>query len=657
LSVEEKGSSNGAAANGASRIRDTILQESKHTNGATAVYDQDPPGPRSVHNYMEQVPFFLNDDGGPPRWFSPVTPAPPADAPSLLFLPGMDGTGLGMILHYESLGRLFNMQCLHVPVRDRTPFIGLLKIAEEAVLAEAARRPNSPIYLVGDSFGGSLSLAVAARNPKIDLVLILANPATSFDRSQLRPLFPLLQAAPSQWFAAVPYLLSFIMGDPIKMAEARVKMSDSAAERAVQLQESLLSLLPTLPTLADVVPKDALVWKLDLLHEAALFTNSRLHAVRAQVLILASGKDRMLPSAEEARRLKKILPNSKVRYFKDSGHTLLLEGGLNLANVIEGAGFYRRGRTRDVVTDFVVPTMDEFDAAYEKNAKLVWQATSPVFFSTTADGEVQQGLHNIPNDRPVLFVGNHMYFGLDMTLIIYKVFKERGLMIRGLAHPVLFLDNFESDLQEPTMSDLYRAFGAVPVSGKTMFKLLQKGYSTLLYPGGAREALHRKGEAHKIFWPERSEFVRMAARFGCTIVPISTVGEDDIVNILLDINDIRRIPTLEERVSVPAINIRSNLTEEVGDQPVHFPFAAPNLTPGRLYVKFGKPIITAGKEKELQQDKEQAQIVYKHVQGEVERGIEYLLWKREEDPYREFAPRILYEQTGGGDRQAPTFKV
>jgi len=53
---------------------------------------------------------------------------------------------------------------------------GLLKIVEEAVLAEHARRPKSPIYLVGDSFGGSLSLAVAARNPKLDLVLILANP-------------------------------------------------------------------------------------------------------------------------------------------------------------------------------------------------------------------------------------------------------------------------------------------------------------------------------------------------------------------------------------------------------------------------------------------------------------------------------------------------
>lgn len=42
------------------------------------------------------------------------------------------------------------------------------------------------------------------------------------------------------------------------------------------------------------------------------------------------------------------------------------------------------------------------------------------------------------------------------------------------------------------MSDLYRAFGAVPVSSKAMFKILKNGQSLLLYPGGAREALHRK---------------------------------------------------------------------------------------------------------------------------------------------------------------------
>jgi alpha/beta superfamily hydrolase len=51
-----------------------------------------------------------------------------------------------------------------------------VKLVGETVRSENATKPNSPIYLIGESFGGSLALAVAACNPHIDLVLILANP-------------------------------------------------------------------------------------------------------------------------------------------------------------------------------------------------------------------------------------------------------------------------------------------------------------------------------------------------------------------------------------------------------------------------------------------------------------------------------------------------
>lgn len=37
--------------------------------------------------------------------------------------------------------------------------------------------------------------------------------------------------------------------------------------------------------------------------------------------------------------------------------------------------------------------------------------------------------------------------GLDLSLIIYQMFKERGIMIRGLAHPMLFETKMEEDLQ------------------------------------------------------------------------------------------------------------------------------------------------------------------------------------------------------------------
>ena len=43
---------------------------------------------------------------------------------------------------------------------------------------------------------------------------LVLDAATSFDRSQLQPLFPLLRATPSDFFSAVPFLLSFIMGMP-----------------------------------------------------------------------------------------------------------------------------------------------------------------------------------------------------------------------------------------------------------------------------------------------------------------------------------------------------------------------------------------------------------------------------------------------------------
>lgn len=51
-----------------------------------------------------------------------------------------------------------------------------MKLIEEKVKTENRRAPNRPIYLVGESIGACFALAVAARNPHLDLVLILANP-------------------------------------------------------------------------------------------------------------------------------------------------------------------------------------------------------------------------------------------------------------------------------------------------------------------------------------------------------------------------------------------------------------------------------------------------------------------------------------------------
>lgn len=57
--------------------------------------------------------------------------------------------------------------------------------------------------------------------------------------------------------------------------------------------------------------------------------------------------------------------------------------------------------------------------------------------------------------------------------------------------------------------------------------------------------------------------------------------------------------------------------------------------------------------REYFRDPKNVRATYEELKGELEGGIDYLLRKREDDPYRRFFPRIFYEMSSG---QAPSFK-
>lgn len=83
-----------------------------------------------------------------------------------------------------------------------------------------------------------------------------------------------------------------------------------------------------------------------------------------------------------------------------------------------------------------------------------------------------------------------------MGLFIGEFALMRGEILRGLGHPMLFnkqRSNADQYVEAviPTF-DQARLLGAAPVSGMTLYKFLQSGSSVLLYPGGNREATHRK---------------------------------------------------------------------------------------------------------------------------------------------------------------------
>ena len=119
-------------------------------------------------------------------------------------------------------------------------------------------------------------------------------------------------------------------------------------------------------------------------------------------------------------------------------------------------------------------------------------ATGSILFSTLEDGKIVKGLAGVPNEGPVLIVGYHMLMGLELPPLCEAFLREKNIMVRGLAHPMLFSKTPESSSSEFSLTDWMRVFGAVPVTPSNLFKLLSTKSHVLLYPGGTREALHHK---------------------------------------------------------------------------------------------------------------------------------------------------------------------
>ncbi|XP_074275174.1 phytyl ester synthase 2, chloroplastic-like [Silene latifolia] len=618
---------------------------------------------KSVADYFDQAGVMVEltgRDGAGPRWFTPVECGAPRlnRVPLLLYLPGIDGVGLGLVRHHEKLGKIFEVWCLHIPAMDRTSFAELVKLVNGVVRSEHSRLPNRPIYLVGESVGACLALAVASHNLNMDIVLVLVNPATSFSRSSLQLPASLLSSSPVQSLFSITSPFNQVTGDSMRGFVDAVEKILGQSEASKDLLQGFSSLSSYYSVIASLFPGNTFLWKLEMLQNACAYANSRLHAIRAQTLILLSGRDPLLPSQDEGERLRKVLTKCEIRKLTDNGHFLLLEDDIDLVYILKGASYYRRGRNCDYVTDFLPPTPSEFKRV-ENEYWWFDPILSPVMLSTLEDGKIVEGLEGIPSEGPTLLVGYHMLLGFELVPLVLRILTEKNILVRGIAHPLMFFRQGHGKLPDLSSYDMFRAMGAVPVSGTNLFKLLASKSHILLYPGGMREALHRKDEEYQLFWPEESEFVRMAARFGAKIVPFGAVGEDDIGKVVFDYDDLARIPyfrTEMEQLTNESLKLRAESSGEVSNQQVHLPGILPQV-PGRLYYLFGKPIDTKERRHELK-DRQKAQEMYMEVKGEVERCLAYLKEKRETDPYRSLISRIVYRSTHGGlSSEIPTFEL
>lgn len=141
------------------------------------------------------------------------------------------------------------------------------------------------------------------------------------------------------------------------------------------------------------------------------------------------------------------------------------------------------------------------------------------------------GLENLAKNKPSLYVSNHTLLGLtDGPLYMPMLMKEKDIYLRPLA------DKMQKNL--PLWRSIVTDIGAVEGSRENCDRLMQFKQHILVFPGGTNEISKIKGEEYKLKWQERFGFVKLAIENEYPIIPISSLGGDEIYDIIFDKKEI-----------------------------------------------------------------------------------------------------------------------
>ena len=142
------------------------------------------------------------------------------------------------------------------------------------------------------------------------------------------------------------------------------------------------------------------------------------------------------------------------------------------------------------------------------------------------------GLSNLSENKPAIYVSNHTLLGLtDGPLYIPKIYEEKNIYLRVL------VDNMHLSL--PLWRSIMTDLGAVTASPEHAIELMEQKQHILVFPGGANEICKTKDNAYQLDWKNRFGFVRLAIEQGYPIIPIASLGGDELYDIVADKKDFK----------------------------------------------------------------------------------------------------------------------
>lgn len=186
--------------------------------------------------------------------------------------------------------------------------------------------------------------------------------------------------------------------------------------------------------------------------------------------------------------------------------------------------------------------------------------------------------------KPALFVGNHTLYGLlDVPLFVEHIREQHGVHLRSLGDRMHF--------HIPVWKDLLTKGGMVLGSPENCHALMASGQSIIVFPGGAREVMRRKGEKYQLIWKKRTGFARLAIEHGYDIIPFASVGADDCFDIVIDANDIQQNTTAQKLLKTFKLNNKLRGGDILPPIPTGVGYL-PIPKPQRFYFSFGERIST-----------------------------------------------------------------
>jgi 1-acyl-sn-glycerol-3-phosphate acyltransferase len=133
-------------------------------------------------------------------------------------------------------------------------------------------------------------------------------------------------------------------------------------------------------------------------------------------------------------------------------------------------------------------------------------------------GEVR-GLGNIPEDGPVLLVGNHSGGNLSPDTGVFAVAFGTYFGVERRQHQLAH----NLVLSAPGLGFL-RKFGTIAASHENARKALDAGAALLVYPGGDWEVHRSSIQGGRVDFGGRKGFIRLALEHDVPIVPVVSIG-------------------------------------------------------------------------------------------------------------------------------------